>query len=196
LEDSAKPANPPDRDPESQPGPALGALGDFHTAVDVRSEALASRLGDRLQCRRGCASCCVDDLSVFTVEAERIRRNHADLLRDGTPHPTGACAFLDGEGACRIYADRPYVCRTQGLPLRWFAEPGEPGSGSPVEHRDICPLNDTDTPLEDLPDEDCWLLGPAEAELAELALRQPDASSSASQSAPERVSLRSLFRRD
>ena len=183
------------------------ALSDFYSGVDERARELAGRLEDRLQCRRGCAACCVDDLSVLPIEAERIRHNHAGLLRDGEPHPAGACAFLDDQGSCRIYADRPYVCRTQGLPLRWFeaaddgevAEPSggtaEPSGGtaepSVVERRDICPLNDTGPPLEELSDEDCWLLGPAEARLEELA--EASASEGAS-TLRERVALRSLFR--
>ena len=90
-----------------------------------------------LRARRG------DQITVFEVEAEVIRRHHADLLAEGEPHAEGACAFLDGEGACRIYEHRPYVCRTQGLPLRWLEEL----DGETVELRDICPLNDEDDPI-------------------------------------------------
>src|SRR5262245_46152814 len=91
----------------------------LHDEVDARAAALAQRHAGRLRCGRGCSACCVDELTVFEVEAERIRRAHTDLLVSGEPHAAGACAFLDAHGACRIYADRPYVCRTQGLPLRW-----------------------------------------------------------------------------
>ena len=125
------------------------------------------------------------------VEAERIRRQHPELLRDGRPHLPGACAFLDGQGACRIYEDRPYVCRTQGLPLRWFEESE---SEEVLERRDICPLNDIGTPLEEIPDEDCWLLGPSEAELFEIAAGG-SSDSDAGPTAPARVALRSLFQR-
>jgi len=167
----------------------MAALREFYDEVDDQATRLAARHRERLQCRRGCASCCVDDLAVLDIEADRIRLNHADLLRDGAPHPAGACAFLDGEGACRIYADRPFVCRTQGLPFRWFEE----ADGAPVvERRDICPLNDTGPPLEELPDEDCWLLGPAEGRLSELAERQ-SALPKGDPTAPTRVALRSLF---
>ena len=50
----------------------------------------------------------------------RVRRRKATGIEEGAG-PEGACAFLDGEGGCRVYPDRPYVCRTQGLPLRWIA---------------------------------------------------------------------------
>ena len=64
-----------------------------------------------------------------------IRAEQAELLGKGRPHPPGACAFLDGEGACRVYDSRPYRCRTQGLPLRWFDEGpfGEPVEDDVVE---------------------------------------------------------------
>ena len=118
---------------------------------------------------------------MFEVEAERIRSGHADLLRDGTPHPPGACAFLGDAGECRIYADRPYVCRSQGLPLRWIEEEEQ------VERRDICPLNAEGEPLESLPAADCFTLGPFEARLRRLQDAQDGGKGL-------RVALRALFR--
>ena len=153
----------------------------MHADVDVEARRLHVVHAERLACRRGCTSCCVDGLTVFEVEAEPIRRIHAALLATGVPHEEGACAFLDDEGACRIYAERPYVCRTQGLPLRWVEE----RDGHPVELRDTCPLNDLAGPIEELPAEDCWTLGPVEERLAKLQL-------AASPSAP-RTLLRALF---
>jgi len=127
----------------------------------------------------------VDDLTVFLVEAERIRMVHEALLQDGTPHPPGACAFLGDARECRIYADRPYVCRTQGLPLRWFAEDD---SGEICERRDICPLNAEGAALDELPEEACWLIGPVELELGNLQaeIRNPH---------EDRIALRALFGR-
>jgi len=146
---------PPDAGPD--------AVERLLAAVDREARALAERLGDRLQCRRGCHDCCRDGLTVGPAEARILRARVGDALRGQAPHPPGACAFLAADGACRIYAARPYVCRTQGLPLRWF-DAGSP----PSELRDICPLNEPGAPLVDLPAEDCWLLGPHEAELAAL----------------------------
>ena len=159
---------------------ALGEVVALHDEVDAQVQPLVALHAERLQCRRGCTACCVDDLTVFEVEAERIRVRCSEVL-ESEPHPPGACAFLDGDGACRIYADRPYVCRTQGLPLRWFAEDE---SGGPVELRDICPLNESETPLEALPDTSCWLIGPTEGRLSEME---------ASVDSGGRVALRDLF---
>ncbi len=132
--------------------------------MDARAGALHARHAARLHCRRGCAGCCADDLTVFEVEAERIRVRAPEVLREA-PHPPGACAFLDAGGACRIYAHRPYVCRTQGLPLRWLDDEAPDG---PVERRDVCPLNEAGPPVEGLPADACWELGPVEARLAAL----------------------------
>jgi len=163
----------------------LAELAALHHRVDAEAGALARRHAGRLRCRRGCAGCCHDGLTVFAVEAERIRAAHRALLREEAPHAPGACAFLHADGACRIYAERPYVCRTQGLPLRWH-EPGP--DGRVVERRDICPENEPGPPLLALSPDACWRLGPAEAELAAIARRfDPGA---------ERIPLRALFARD
>lgn len=165
---------------------ALAGLLRLHREIDERCAPLVGRHTARLRCARGCKACCVDDLTVFEVEAERIRRSHAGLLRRGAPHPAGSCAFLDDAGSCRIYASRPHVCRTQGLPLRWL-ERAEDGYG--VEFRDICPLNeDPSSPLETLDEAECWTLGPAEQELARLQGEFGEGSMT-------RVALRELFAR-
>jgi hypothetical protein len=157
----------------------LDDLAAMHAAVDRETAPLESLHRERLRCRRGCADCCVDGLTVFAIEAERIRRAHGRLLAEGEPGPSGACAFLDPEGACRVYDDRPYVCRTQGLPLRWVEDDG-------AEYRDICPLNEDGSPVVDLPEDACWTLGPAEGRLAALQQRFGGGRM-------DRVRLRDLF---
>ena len=152
------------REPET--GAAVqGELQQLHTRIDEEASRLAATHPGRLKCKRGCSMCCVDDITVAEVEADRIRDHHADLLAHGNPHPVGMCAFLDEEGACRVYEHRPYVCRSQGLPLRW-TEYDEQGQG--IERRDICPLNEEGTPITQLPAEACWSIGWAEGALAQL----------------------------
>lgn len=167
---------------------AIDSLRSFRQEVDRKTADLASLHAVRLQCRAGCSQCCIDDLSVHEVEADVIRRAYADLLETGVPHAEGACAFLDEDQCCRVYPDRPYICRTQGLPLRWFEAGPDTGDAGPVELRDICPLNLTGDPIESLPDEACWLLGPFEERLGEIAERFEGGSG-------ERVRLRDLFRK-
>ncbi len=164
----------------------------LHAEVDVEAARLQALHGARLRCARGCTGCCADDLTVSAPEAAHIRAQHARLLAEARPHAPGACAFLDGEGACRIYAARPYVCRTQGLPLRWIDEDAE--GEEAVEYRDICPLNEAGTPLEALTPDACWTLGPAEERLATLGLRGP-AGERGAEEPGARVALRALFAR-
>lgn len=156
----------------------------FHALVDEAAAPASRANARRLQCGPGCSDCCTDGLTAFEIEAALIRRHHAELLETGTPHPSGACAFLDAGGRCRIYLERPYVCRTQGLPLRWLEDDDDSGL---VEVRDICPKNiDGGPPLEELDADDCWTLGPFEER---LALQQRDTDGGRG----ERVALRSLF---
>ncbi len=153
----------------------------LYADVGIQTRRLVVLHAARLQCKQGCSSCCVDDLTVFAVEAANIRAHHAALLASGAPRAVGACAFLDGEGGCRIYHERPYVCRTQGLPLRWLEE----RDGSVVDLRDICPLNEAGEPIETMPDESCWNIGPAEERLGRMQV--------AAGTLPARTRLRDLF---
>ena len=166
----------------------LDELKSLYSEVDQQTARLVEIHGPRLVCRRGCSMCCADELTVFEVEAQNIRQSHPQLLQTAVPHAAGACAFLDGDGACRIYEDRPYVCRTQGLPLRWLEEEE---SGDFVELRDICPLNDEGDvePIEELPEDECWSIGPTEERLARLQLQFGEGKLT-------RIPLRSLFQRD
>jgi Fe-S-cluster containining protein len=156
----------------------------LHAAVSELTRPIAAANAARSSCREGCSGCCSDGLTVFEIEAAVIARRHPELLASGMPHEEGACAFLDDKGRCRIYDARPYVCRTQGLPLRWLDEDEE---GEPFESRDICPLNEPGgPPLEELPADACWSLGPIEERLAK---RQADVDGGERR----RVALRSLF---
>lgn len=152
----------------------------LHLAIDEAVRPIEEKNRARLRCGRGCSGCCVDDLTVFEVEAEAIVRRHPEVLTE-EPHGVGACAFLDREGACRIYASRPYVCRTQGLPLRWLEDDG-------TERRDICALNEEGPPIEELSADACWPIGPVETRLAALQAKVDGG-------ALRRVPLRGLFAR-
>lgn len=142
----------------------LDDLRKLHAVVDRQAHEIGLRLNDRLHCRPGCVACCQDDLTVFEVEAARIRAEFPEMLSDAAPGPLGACAFLDDAGHCRIYAARPYVCRSHGLPLRWLVE-REDGW---VEVRNICPENEVDLDVEALEADECFTLGPTEEVLREL----------------------------
>jgi uncharacterized protein len=119
-------------------------------SVDALTTLLARRYASHLACRAGCSGCCQHHLSVFPVEARRIATALAEL-------PTGlrtriaqqaveineseargepvACPLLV-DNRCAIYAARPLICRTQGLPLLFEVEDG-------AQEVDFCPLNFT-----------------------------------------------------
>jgi Fe-S-cluster containining protein len=170
----------------------VDAVGSLHGRIDAEVARLERIHEERLQCRRGCDACCLDDLTVTEIEAERIRARHSEWLEVADPHSPGACAFLDEAGACRIYAERPSVCRSQGLPLRILFEDAD---DEIAEHRDICPLNvDGGPALVDLREEDCWLIGPFEHELASLDRRfAEETGRNDADAEPRRIALRSLF---
>jgi len=108
--------------------------------VDALSQRITDEFNDRIACRRGCDACC-RHLSLFWVEgvalaqaleglpeaaAERIRERARQAAADGP------CPLLE-EGACLLYAARPIICRTHGLPLL---------TGGGMERRiDYCPEN-------------------------------------------------------
>jgi len=155
-------------------------LDGFYAAVDKHVRSLVKIHAKRLSCKRGCSGCCIDGLTVFEVEAEHIRFHCSEELKHQKPHPLGKCVFLDEQGACRIYENRPYVCRTQGLPLRWFDEDRK------IEYRDICPLNENDDPIENLAENQCLTIGFFESWLAKIQLEFGNG-------VLRRLSLRELF---
>ena len=111
----------------------MSAALDEYDALVAKVDAAVAHIAEArrrdLACRAGCDGCCRVELSVSEVEAASIRR-HLATLADDERRALGAwarlparggprCAFLDEEGRCGVYAARPLVCRTQGLPLRY-----------------------------------------------------------------------------
>ncbi|HBT97317.1 MAG TPA: hypothetical protein DEB25_06665, partial [Desulfobulbaceae bacterium] len=103
----------------SYPAPAIRRRYDrLIKEVDSQIEGLRRFLGPRLNCRPGCAACC-QPFSVFALEAALIVGRMAKLAANqAQPSAPGVCVFLDND-LCRIYAIRPLICRSQGLPLAY-----------------------------------------------------------------------------
>ncbi len=176
------------RTPRSFDPVFLERLAELHGEIDARAGELAAVHGPLLVCRRGCSDCCQDGLTVLEIEAAGILA-HRDRWAEpqAVPHPQGRCAFLTVDGACRIYPWRPYVCRTQGLPLRWLEEESPAHEG-----RSICPLNEREftragVALADLGADRMWTLGEMEGRLASLQ------AEAAGEFALVRIPLRDLF---
>jgi Fe-S-cluster containining protein len=160
----------------------LEALKQFYTALDSHIHLIEDKNRGRINCKKGCFSCCKDDLEVFGIEAEFIRENQSQFLKNNSANPVGACAFLNEEGACRIYESRPFVCRTHGVPIAYLQE-DEMGE---FELRDICPLNEEGESLENLSTEKIFQNNAWEEKLALLQIMVDKGSM-------ERIFLRDLF---
>lgn len=160
----------------------LEGIRDLHAQVDERAAEVLAALGRPMHCGPGCSSCCQDELTVFEIEALRILDECGELLSTAAPGPVGQCALLDETGRCRIYPARPYVCRTQGLPLRWLVET----DAGPREYRDICTLNEEGSDVTELPERACYTLGAPEEVLRTLQKALAGGSLA-------RVKLRDLF---
>ncbi len=122
--------------------------------LDAKILELEARHRKFLQCRKACHSCCQPHLSVFPVEAEAIQnflqsspeRAAIEALEQENPFASQRCSFLKADGSCSIYAVRPLICRSHGLPLSFRDE-------AERSQRDVCPLNFSDVNLDSLPGE-------------------------------------------
>jgi hypothetical protein len=116
----------------------------LRTRVDAHFDAALARTPEAFACRAGCDSCCHQRFSVFEVEAAPIRRALAELeppLRErireqGRDSHGDACALLV-DGRCSVYAERPLICRSHGLPIA-VPDPEDPAGPLVLDH---CPLN-------------------------------------------------------
>ena len=100
--------------------------------VDAFVARVEARHAGDLRCGPGCERCCRTRLTVAAVEAEAIAgwvAAQPAAAREAIAAAAGAalvapdegevrCAALDEAGRCRIYAARPLVCRSHGVPIR------------------------------------------------------------------------------
>lgn len=99
--------------------------------VDVFSHPIVKQFSP---CGKGCSSCCYTQVSVTEDEAIVLAKHIQDGLvidqellkiqqsaqNDSDeffklPFQSRKCIFLDDQGACRVYEDRPSVCRTNAV---------------------------------------------------------------------------------
>ncbi|MCO4759921.1 MAG: YkgJ family cysteine cluster protein [Myxococcales bacterium] len=156
----------------------LAKLAELHEQTDRRFSATTAALPTKIGCGSGCFSCCVDELTVWEIEAERIRQAGLTIQT----HQPGMCAFLDRDGRCQAYEVRPYVCRSQGAVLRWYDDVGE--------RRASCDAHLAGLAFETLPESATFELGPAEHQLLGLATAWHGATGR--RGLPLRIALRDL----
>jgi len=86
--------------------------------IDKEIERFENMHEIHLQCKIGCDSCC-ESIGVFPIEFYAIQN---ELKSNTLPKKllkhnfTKECRYLIN-GVCKIYNSRPFICRTQGLPL-------------------------------------------------------------------------------
>ncbi|MCD1296237.1 YkgJ family cysteine cluster protein [Methanocella sp. CWC-04] len=112
-----------------------GSIDAGHIAIKVKETGFACR-----QCAECCKNSCGDNtVAVFPFEIRKIMGETGmdwldivnppeseDIDDNGHIHtfewvlrkkPDGDCLFLDGDGKCKIYEIRPYICRTYPMRL-------------------------------------------------------------------------------
>lgn len=153
-----EPAEPPElAEKRDHPTSALDEYSALRLKVDAFAGAVSTRRRADLKCQSGCAACCHVQLTVSPVEAAAIRAELATLpaakqaaLRQGLGRAKSdrRCVMLLSDDTCAIYAARPLVCRSQGLPLSYppAQVPAAARLGLLSDGRALtcCPLNFTD----------------------------------------------------
>jgi len=108
--------------------------------VDSLCREIRAVLSGRITCSEGCSSCCTA-ITLFPVEAAALNaalealpdaRQVAIRLHVAEHAGRERCPLLENH-RCLLYAARPIICRTHGLPIIYSE-----GSERKV---DCCPLN-------------------------------------------------------
>ena len=129
---------------------AAAALVVLRRRVDEHFAAAVAKSPGQFQCRAGCHDCCLPGLSVFAIEADRIRAALAQLdaptrtrvrQQCALPAPDRCALLVDGR--CSVYAERPILCRSHGLAVRVPSTERDDPSAPEWDH---CPLNYTSEP--------------------------------------------------
>jgi Fe-S-cluster containining protein len=111
--------------------------------VDAFHQKVTAQYSSAFACGPGCSMCCERHLSVFTFEFQVLAQAIAEwpleqrqALREHLNRPENdrRCILLDDQGLCTIYASRPIICRSHGLPIKV----------PDTESRDVCPKNFTE----------------------------------------------------
>jgi len=143
-------------------------IHDYHqllAALDTEIVRIGEIHGATLSCGPGCASCC-RAFSVLSIEAACVQEAIASLdkarqerLSRNLAEGDDRCPLLIDD-LCSVYAARPVICRTQGLPLAYVDEERQAIEVS------ACPLNFPDD--YDFAPESLLFMDGFNARLAEL----------------------------
>ena len=142
----------------------------FLRQADQHFDKIATSHTKSFQCKQGCHACCEPQLTVLKLEANRIvtyLKDHPEIrkqierIEQTNPHNGTRCAMLDADGKCSIYPVRPFICRSHGAPIAIARED--------YYQIDVCPLNFTENPIEELGPEDFFILDDWNEQLLDCA---------------------------
>ena len=137
-------------------GPARARL--LHSFIETE---IAAGANIEVSCKKGCSACCHMEVEVTNYEAEIlnevVRNGYAidrkrlqaqsqrtlqdKAWREGMRNSNNPCVFLDGEGSCGIYENRPVMCRRHSVT-------------SPAKH---CETLDATIVIRYFPKVDLWI---------------------------------------
>jgi Fe-S-cluster containining protein len=97
---------------------------DLLTTIDQLLDCIRRRYSAQIACHRGC-NCGCRNLSIFPIEAlslahamQELPAGTAARIRKRAANASfWECPLLE-DRACELYAFRPVICRTHGLPLQ------------------------------------------------------------------------------
>jgi len=127
---------------------ALSSYKELLDRVDSFFSRVETKYPEKMECQKGCHSCCKPGLTVSLIEAKSIQNYLKDHLEVKSGPHKDRCALLAQAGDCQIYPVRPLICRSHGLPLILTSEK--------ETFLDVCPLNFKEEKLESLPKEDVF----------------------------------------
>lgn len=114
------------------PDEVLARYRELGVFCDVLAQRVRERFGADWQCRAGCSDCCRLS-TVCGLEAVVLLQGGLGCGFSGQIEDAGEQCCLLRDDRCLVYAHRPLICRTHGLPLV--------SSALTEGEVDCCPLN-------------------------------------------------------
>ena len=108
--------------------------------IDALCRIIHETLKEQITCSEGCSTCCTS-FSIFPVEAAALNaalndlpyEDSAAIRRHVVEHAGEDRCPLLADNSCILYAARPIICRTHGLPIVY--------TENQQRQVDSCPLN-------------------------------------------------------
>jgi len=136
---------------------SIAQLRILYDRIDQNFTRISAKYSESINYRTGCFQCCAPNLTINQIEAASIREYIKDNeeairkleeLKEEPAHGKLYCQMLTPDGRCSIYAARPVVCRSHGIPLQYGRNDDKSVS------RSVCPLNFTKIDIDEINHQD------------------------------------------